>query len=114
LSKISIKIVDIHQESNSVIVKFASEYSAKPLEEYDGLAFQLTNFSSATPEEFIKEITPYISGLVAVRDRGEQPIQLVDLTAWNGYVETVDSTVQIDPIIPEQQFIGLTTPEVTV
>ena len=48
MSKISIKIVEVHQPTQSIVVKFASENSRKPIDEYDGLAFNLANFPEAT------------------------------------------------------------------
>lgn len=112
MSKISIKIVDVHQDSNSVIVKFASENSAKPIDEYDGLAFQLTNFTSTNPEDFIKEITPYLSRLVAARDKSEQPRDNIELASWNGFTTTADTPV--DFAAPDQELPGLFNPEVVL
>lgn len=112
MSKISIKIVDVHQPSNSVIVKFASENSAKPIDEYDGLAFQLTNFASTNPEDFIKEITPYLGRLVAARDKSEQPRAEIELSSWNGYATTADTSV--DFASPDQELPGLFNPEVVL
>lgn len=114
MSNISIKIVDIHQPSNSVIVKFASEQSAKSIDEYDGVSFQLSNFTATTPDEFIKQITPYISKLVATRDFTEKPRSDIDLTSWHGFSTTVQATEQIDPATAAQLIVGLTSPEVTL
>jgi hypothetical protein len=112
MSKISIKIVDIHQPSNSVIVKFASENSAKPIDEYDGIAFQLTNFSSNNPEDFIKEITPYLSRLVAARDKSEQPRADIELASWTGFAVTTDTPVDFSAA--DQELPGLFNPEVVL
>lgn len=112
MSKISIKIVEVHQPSNSVIVKFASENSAKPIDEYDGLAFQMNNFTSSNPEDFVKEITPYLSRLVAVRDRAERPKDDINLESWAGFSTTTDTP--IDFSVPDHEFPGLSDSEVVL
>jgi len=85
MNKISIKIVEVHQPSRSVVVKFVSENSAKSIDEYEGLAFTVPNFDSFTPEEFIKKISGQVTKLVSDRDNVESRLDAVDVTSWNGY-----------------------------
>ena len=91
MSKITIKIVEIDQRTQSSIVKFASEHSKKSIDEYDALAFNVSNYNSLTPEDFAKTILPQISRLVAIRDRSEVLVESLDLSSWHGFSTVVDS-----------------------
>lgn len=99
MSKISIKIVEIDQSTRSVVLKFASEHSRRPMEEYDGIAFTVANFNSLTPEEFIEAVRPQISSMVLARDQAEQLVDRLDVTAWNGYTAEIEAHV-FDVITP--------------
>lgn len=114
MKKVFIKIVEAHQPSKSVVVKFASEHSIRPIDEYDGLAFTVTNFLSLNPQEFIDSIRHQIEKLVTERDRAEQATAEVDVTAWQGYSTTIsiDDVNEIDPEIQNQLIPGLINPEV--
>jgi hypothetical protein len=114
MSKISIKIVEVHQPSQTVIVKFASDASQKPIDEYDGLAFSVPNYNSLTPDEFIKTISPQVSKLVTERDNSESLMDTLDVTSWNGYSVTIDSNdiLTVDPAIETQIISALANPEV--
>ena len=114
MSKISIKIVEIDQRSRSVVLKFASENSLRPMEEYDGIAFTVANFNSLTPEEFIEAVRPQISSMVLARDQAEQLVDRLDVTAWNGYTTIVDSIeiAHIDPAVSTQMIPALNNSEV--
>jgi hypothetical protein len=114
MSKISIKIVEVDQSTRSIVLKFATEHSAKPLDEYDGLAFTVANFGSLTPEEFIEKIRPQISEMVLARDAAEQLVDTLDVTEWAGYTTTIDAieVPQIDIALVAHLIPGLTNPEV--
>ena len=114
MSRISIKIVEVHQPSRSVVVKFASENSSKSIDEYDGLAFNVANFSSLTPQEFIESIRPQISKLVSARDQSEKIVESIDVKEWQGFSTTVESIelVHVDPTIAAQIIPALANPEV--
>lgn len=114
MSRISIKIVEVHQPSRSVVVKFASENSARSIDEYDGLAFNVANFSSLTPEEFIESIRPQISKLVAARDQSEKIVDSIDVSQWQGFSTTIDAIdiVNVDPVVAAQIIPALANPEV--
>ncbi len=93
MSKISIKIVEVDQATQTILVKYASETSKKSIDDYDAVAFQLTNFGSRTPEEFIEAIRPQITQYVQQRDLLESPQEHVDLSAWNGLSVEIDAHV---------------------
>lgn len=93
MSKISIKIVEVDQATQTILVKYASETSKKSIDDYDAVAFQLTNFGSRTPEEFIEAIRPQITQYVRQRDLLESPQEHVDLSAWNGLSVEIDAHV---------------------
>ena len=45
MSKINIKIVEIDQATHTAVVKYTSENSKKNIDEYPGVAFQVTNYN---------------------------------------------------------------------
>ena len=53
MSKINIKIVEVDQDSHTVVLKYASEKSVKTIDEYPGVAFQVSNYNVANLNEFI-------------------------------------------------------------
>ena len=105
MSNISIKIVDVDQSTQTVLVKYASESSLKPIDEYDALAFQLSNYNTKTPEEFIEAIRPQITRYVQQRDLLENADNHLDLSNWNGHSAEVAPHIiapieLIDPAVP--------------
>jgi hypothetical protein len=116
MNKIFIKITEVDQRSRSIVVKFASKNSTKPIDEYDGLAFNIANFTSVTPAEFIESIRPQLSSLVAIRDQSEKVVETIDLSEWVNYSTTVDAIeiFNVDPAISAQILTGLSNPEVTL
>jgi hypothetical protein len=116
MSKIKVKIVEIDQRTRSVVVKFASESSKKSIDEYDGLAFQVSNFTAVTPKDFIDGITTQISKLVAIRDSSENVVANLDLTEWANYATEIDA-VEISEVAPAasaQIVQALANPEVVL
>ena len=93
MSKISIKIVEVDQSTQTISVKYASENSLKSLDDYPAVAFQLTNFRAKTPEEFIEAIRPQITQYVQQRDALETPKEHVDISGWNGLAVEVNAHV---------------------
>lgn len=104
MSKISIKIVDVDQSTQTVLVKYVSEASKKTIDEYDALAFQLSNFNTKTPEEFVEAIRPQITQYVQQRDLLENADNHLDLSSWHGHSAEVDpiidTTEHIEPAVP--------------
>jgi hypothetical protein len=115
MSKINIKIVEVHQDTHSVVVKYASENSKKNIDDYPGVAFQVSNFNVTTPEEFIEAIRPQISLYVWQRDLSENPPTPVNISGWAGYAVEVENYVPpVDPAAPTQVIPAQTNPEVTI
>ena len=118
MSKITIKIVDVDISTQSVIVKFVSEHSKKSIDDYDGLAFQVPNYETVTPDQFIELLRPQISQLVKDRDAVENQTGTVDIESWNGYTATVESVEGVntlaDPFLDGQAFGMFVDPEVKI
>jgi hypothetical protein len=109
---INIKIVEIDQETQSVVVKYASENSKKNIDEYPGVAFQVTNYNVKNLEEFVEAIRPQISLYVWQRDQAENPPTPVDISGWNDHsveVEAFGLPAAAVPAVP-----ALANPEVTL
>ena len=114
MSKINIKIVEIDQATHSVLVKYASENSKKSIDEYPAVAFQVTNYNAATPEEFIEAIRPQVSLYVYQRDQAENPPTPVNISGWSGHTVEVEAFELPATAIPESQLPPSSTPEVTL
>jgi hypothetical protein len=112
MSKINIKIVEVDQSSHSVLVKYTSENSKKPIDEYPAVVFQVTNYNAKTVEEFIEAIRPQVSLYVWQRDQQENPADFIDLTGWDTYNVQVDA-VEL-PSVAAPAVPALTNPEVTL
>lgn len=90
---LNIKIVGI--EDNSVLVKYASENSAKSIDDYEAVAFQPKIFGALTVEEFFSAVRPTLTSSVTARDHLEQLENVsLDLSSWNG-ASTVTTTVVV-------------------
>jgi len=83
MTTLNLKIIGT--EGESVLVKFASENSAKTIDEYDAVAFQPKAMGYHTVDEFIEGIKPGLLAQVIVRDRQESAPADVDLSSWAGY-----------------------------
>lgn len=112
MSKINIKIVEVDQSSNSVLVKYTSERSQRSIDEYPGVVFQVTNYNIANLDEFIEAIRPQVSLYVWQRDLQENPAKNVDLTGWEGHAVEVDAFELPAPAAPAVE--ALANPEVTL
>ena len=112
---IKVKIVGV--EGDSVLVKYASENSAKKIDEYEAVAYQPALMGYSNLEDFIEGIKPGLLSQVEARDAAEQ--MNLDLTAWQNYQTTTtvtpvatpaDATVII-PMPTSAQLVN-STPEV--
>lgn len=100
---INIKITEIDQTTQSVVVKYASENSKKNIDEYSGVAFQVTNYNVTNLEEFVEAIRPQISLYVWQRDQAENPPTPIDISEWGGYSTEVDRYIPpVDPALDSQ------------
>ena len=113
MTQLTIKIVDT--EGDSVLVKFASENSAKTIDEYDAVAFQPKTMGYATKEEFVEGVKPVLLSMVETRDASEQ--SNIDLSSWSDYEDSseVTSSNEVD-VIPDSpdETQSLPEPEVTL
>jgi len=112
MSKINIKIVEVDQDSHTVVLKYASEKSVKTIDEYPGVAFQVSNYNVANLDEFIEAIRPQVSLYVYYRDIAENPPTPVDISEWNNHtveVEAFELPAPAAPAVP-----ALANPEVTL
>jgi hypothetical protein len=94
MTTLNIKIVGT--EGESVLVKFASENSAKTINEYDAIAFQPKAMGYHTVEEFIEGIKPGLLAQVIVRDRQESAPAELDLNSWAGHEAEHEITSDTD------------------
>ena len=109
---INIKIVEIDQATQTVVVKYASENSKKNVDEYPGVAFQITNYNVKNLEEFIEAIRPQISLYVWQRDQAENPAEPIDISGWDGHSVQVEAFELPAPAVPPIE--ALANPEVTL
>jgi hypothetical protein len=86
MATLNVKIVGI--DGDSVLVKYASENSAKSIDDYDAVAYQPKAMGYHTLEEFIEGIKPGLSAHVAIRDRQELAPEELDLSSWHGHEST--------------------------
>jgi hypothetical protein len=114
MSKISIKIVEVEQATHTVMVKYASEFSKKSIDEYPAVAFQVTNFDVKTVDEFITAIRPQVSLYVWQRDQTETPKDPIDLSGWDGYSIDIEAYTMAEAALDSQQPAVQVSPEVTV
>ena len=112
MSKINIKIVEVDQDSHTVVLKYASEKSVKPIDEYPGVAFQVSNYNVANLDEFIEAIRPQVSLYVWQRDIAESPNQNIDVSSWAGQSIEVNAFELPAPAAPPVE--ALANPEVTL
>jgi hypothetical protein len=112
---INIKIVEIDQATQTVVVKYASENSKKNIDEYPGVAFQITNYNVKNLEEFVEAIRPQISLYVWQRDQAENPPEPIDISTWGGYSTEVERYVPpVDPVLESQLIPVHVSAEVTL
>jgi len=114
MSKITIKIVEVDQENHTVLVRYASEASAKNIDEYPAVAFQVTNYNVSSIEQFIEAIRPQVSLYVWQRDQAENPPTPVDLSGWHGHDVEVEAYTLAEASLDSQQPAVQQNPEVTL
>jgi hypothetical protein len=105
MATLNVKIVGV--EGESVLVKYASENSAKGIDEYDAVAYQPKAMGYHSLEEFIEGIKPGLAADVMIRDKKESaPVEL-DLSSWHGHESAHDVGFTADsaarPDIPAQR-----------
>ena len=111
---INIKIVEIDQATQSVVVKYASENSKKNIDEYPGVAFQITNYNVKNLEEFIEAIRPQVSLYVWQRDQAENPLIPIDISGWVNHEAEVEAYTLAEAALESQLPVSQQNPEVQV
>lgn len=110
--KLNIKIVGT--EGDSVLVKYASEFSAKSIDEYDAVAYQPKAMGYDNIEQFIEGIKPSLILHVIDRDNIEKAKDKeIDLSAWVGH-EHESEHVPVGNPAPLASQVLYDNPEVTL
>ena len=101
MTTLSIKIVGV--EGDSVLVKYATDASAKSIDEYDAVAFQPKELGCTTVDDFLNRIKDRLIMSALIRDKMEQVADIeVDFTSWNG------ATAEHSVYLPENVAAGQT------
>ena len=107
---LNVKIVGI--EGDSVLVKYATDNSAKSIDEYDAIAYQPKALGYSSVDQFIEGIKPSLLNQAMHRDNLEQIPEDLDLSDWHGhesthvYVPLNNLNLQTNP--------ALTNPEISI
>lgn len=112
MSSINIKIDGFDESSNTILVKFVSDLSLLPIDDYSSIGFQIIDPAVTTAEEFVQSIRNAITYHVAVRDALESHVTTLDLESWLDYTTTITPATLVDPALTPQLVEGLTNPEV--
>jgi hypothetical protein len=114
MSSINIKIDGFDVSSNTVLVKFASDISLLPIDEYSSTGFQILDPAVTTAEEFVQSIRTAVTYHVSVRDALESHVTNLDLESWLDYTTTITPATLVDPALTPQLVEGLNNPEVEI
>jgi hypothetical protein len=124
MANLNIKIVGT--EGDTVLVKYNTDASLKPIDEYDAVAYQPKLLGTSTVDEFIAAIRPSLMIIAAQRDAAEKNTVGLDVTGWVGNSSThtiipTESTVTgpviITTAVPPtgtQVPVAMITPEVVL
>ena len=112
MSSINIKIEGFDASSNTVLVKFASDLSLLPMDEYSSMGFQIVDPAVTTAEEFIQSIRTAVTYHVSIRDALESHVTTLDLESWLDYSTTITPANLVDPALTTQLVQGLVDSEV--
>jgi hypothetical protein len=83
---LNVKVVGV--EGDSVLVKYASENSARSIDEYDAVAYQPKAMGYTSIDKFIEGIKPSLIAQVTARDNSEKVPEEFDLSHWVGHEST--------------------------
>lgn len=92
MPQLQLKIVQIDTAARIAVVKYATENSLLPIDDYDGVAFQLGSAQNA--EQFIDSIKFQCMQYALERDYIETSIEPSYAAEWEGF-ETVISDDEI-------------------
>jgi hypothetical protein len=112
MTTLNIKIVGV--EDDSVLVKYATDASAKSIDEYDAVAYQPKLMGYTNVNDFLNGIKPGALAAATQRDNLEKVANIaVDLASWIGAtseytvyfpVAPPDAT-QINPVLDNPEVI---------
>jgi len=100
MTTLNIKIVGT--EGESVLIKYASENSAKPIDEYETIAYQPLAMGYISVDEFIEGIKPGLISQVIIRDKLESAPKQLDISEWAGHESSHEMPVNTDGPLPSQ------------
>ena len=83
---LNLKIVGI--EGESVLIKYATENSEKPIDDYEAVAYQPRALGYSTLEDFVEGIKPALLNAAIYRDNLEKTPAELDMSAWVGHEST--------------------------
>lgn len=72
INKVTMKIYDFDEASNSLIIAFKSDKSEKSIDEYPRMAYQPTMFEDTDPEIIIKKFAMAGISIAEMQDKQEQ------------------------------------------
>jgi len=108
MTTLSIKIVGV--EGDSVMVKYATDASAKSIDDYEAVAYQPKSMGYTSVDDFLNGIKSGLLGDAMFRDRQEQISNTsIDLTAWDG--ATAEHSIP-SVVVTTQSIPTFTQPEV--
>jgi hypothetical protein len=98
MATLNLKIVGI--EGEAVLVKYATENSAKSIDDYEAVTYYPKAMGFHSVEEFVEGIKPTLLAQAQVRDKTEAVPLDLDLSAWVGHESAHDldtgDTTQVD------------------
>lgn len=112
MDNITVKVIQVDQTNNMVVLKYVSNQSQLPIDEYDALAFQITRPDIKTLDDFIDSIKSQIAYNVYVRDLAESTLIDVDMSSWTDQIVEFNLEGIVTPQLDTQTTNGLTNPEV--
>ena len=110
MTKLYVKIIGVEP---SILVRFASENSKKPIDEYPPMLFGIPDASITTPEDFVESIRPQLEQYCWSRDITESQ-QPVDVASWVGFATSFDAEPLAADYGDTQLIPSLKAPEVFV
>jgi hypothetical protein len=111
MNKLYVKIISVEP---SILVRFASDKSKKPIDDYPPMLFGIPDITITTPEAFVESIRPQLEQYVQARDATESA-QPIDVSSWIGYSTSVDMQINFaDPVLESQIIAAQAVPEVVL
>lgn len=102
MANLQLKIVQVDPAARIAVVKFATENSLLPIDDYDGIAFSLGIAQNV--DQFIESIKLQCMHYAIERDYIESNTQPMHALAWEGYETQItdDEIVLPNPTTPPE------------